>query len=37
MTDPSEWAGDLSAESDPCLQHFDLFAQEIAKVYGVKD
>ena len=37
MTDPSEWAGDLSAESGPCLQDFDLFSQEIAKVYGDKD
>jgi hypothetical protein len=26
MTDPSEWAGDLSAESDPYLQDFDLFS-----------
>ena len=30
MTDPSEWAGDLSAVSGPCLQAFDLFSQEIA-------
>jgi len=37
MTDPSEWAGDLSAESGPCLQDFDLFSQEIAKVYGDKN
>ena len=37
MTDPSEWAGDLSAESDPCLQDFDLISQEMAKVYGDKD
>jgi len=37
MTDPSEWAGDLSAESGRCLQDFDLFSQEIAKLYGDKD
>jgi hypothetical protein len=37
MTDPLEWVGDLSAESDPCLQDFDLFSQEMAKVYGDKD
>jgi len=37
MTDPSEWAGDLSAESDPCIQDFDHFSQEMAKVYGDKD
>ena len=37
MPDPSEWAGNLSAESDPCLQDFDLFSQEMAKVYGDKD
>jgi len=37
MTDPSEWAGDLSAESDPCLHDCDLFSQEMAKVYGDKD
>jgi hypothetical protein len=36
-TDPSEWAGDLFAESDPCLQDFDLFSQEMAKVFGDKD
>ena len=37
MTDPSEWAGDLSAESRPCLQNFKLFPQEMAKVYRDKD
>jgi hypothetical protein len=37
MTDPSEWAGDLSAESGRCLQDFDLFSPEIAKDYGDKD
>jgi hypothetical protein len=37
MTDPSVWAGDLSAESGPCLQDFDHFSQEIAQVYGDKD
>jgi hypothetical protein len=37
MTNPSEWAGDLSAQFDPCLQDFDIFSQEMAKVYGDKD
>jgi hypothetical protein len=37
MTDPSEWAGEISAGSDPCLQEFDLFSQEMAKVYVDKD
>jgi len=37
MTDPSERAGDISAGSDPCLQDFDLFSQEMAKVYGDKN
>jgi len=37
MTDHLEWVGNLSAESDPCLQDFDLFWQEVAKVYGDKN
>jgi len=37
IRDPSEWAGDMSAESGPCLQDFDLVSQAIAKVYSVKD
>ena len=37
ITDPSDWAGDLSVGSDPCLQNFDLFSQEMAKVYGDKN
>ena len=37
MKDPLEWAGDLSAGSDPCLQDFGLFSPEMAKVYGDKD
>ena len=37
MTDPSEWVGDLSAESDSCLQDFDLFSKEMAKVSGDMD
>jgi len=36
-TEPSEWAGDLPAESDPCLQDLKLFWQETAKVYVDKD
>jgi len=34
--DPSEWPGDLSAVSGPCLPGFDLLSQEMAKVYGDK-
>jgi hypothetical protein len=37
MTDPSEWAGDLSAESTPSLQDLDHFSKELANVYGEKD
>jgi hypothetical protein len=37
MTDPSEWAGDLSAEFNPCLQNFALYSPQLAKVYGDKD
>jgi hypothetical protein len=37
MTDPSEWAGNLSVESDPCLHDLDLFSQQMAMVYGDKD
>jgi len=37
MTDPSEWAGDLSAQSGTCLQDFDRFSQVMAKVNGDKD
>jgi len=37
ITDHWKWACDLSAESDPCLQDFDLFCQEMAKLYGNKD
>jgi hypothetical protein len=37
MTDPSEWDGNLSAESGPCIQDFDLFPQEMAMDYGDMD
>jgi len=37
ITDPWEWAGDLSAKSGPCLQDFDHFSKEIAKVYRDRD
>jgi hypothetical protein len=36
-TDPSEWASDLRDEAHPCLQDFELFAQELMKMYGDKD
>jgi hypothetical protein len=31
---PLEWEVNLSAESGPCLLDFDLFSQEMAKVYA---
>jgi hypothetical protein len=37
MTDHSERAGNLSAESDPCLKDFDLFSQDMANVCMDKD
>jgi len=35
MTDPSDWAGDLSADSGPCLQDFYLVSQEIERFMGI--
>jgi len=37
MTDPADWAGDLSAESDQCLQDSNRFSQGMAKVQGDQD
>jgi hypothetical protein len=37
MTDCSEWTGNVSADSDLCLQYFNLFSPEMAKIYGEKD
>jgi hypothetical protein len=37
MTDPSEWAGHVSAESESCRYDFNVFLQEIVKVYGDMD
>ena len=36
-TDPSEWASDLREAKDPCLENFELFANELQKIYGDKD
>jgi len=36
-TDRSEWASDLRDDAHPCLQDFELFAQELMKMYGDKD
>jgi hypothetical protein len=36
-TDPSEWASDLREAKDPCLENFELFANELQKMYGDKD
>jgi hypothetical protein len=37
MTYPSEWGGEITVESDTCLQDFHLFSQELPKVYVDKD
>ena len=37
MTDPLELVCNISVDSDPCIPDFDLFTQEMAKVYGDKD
>jgi len=37
MTDPFEWDGDLSEDSDPCLQYFEICLHEMAHVHGDKD
>jgi hypothetical protein len=36
-TDPAEWAGDLREAKDPCLDDFELFANELQKRYGGTD
>jgi len=36
-TDPSEWASDLQESKDPCLENFELFMNELQKMYGDKD
>jgi hypothetical protein len=36
-TDPSEWASDLREAKDPYLENFELFANELQKMYGDKD
>jgi len=35
--DPSEWASHLRQAKDPCLQNFELFANELQKMYRNKD
>jgi len=37
MRDISEWPGNLPMDSDRCLQAFDLYSQEMVKVYGAKN
>jgi len=37
MTDHSLWAGNISAESGPCLKNFNLVSREMAKVYEDND
>ena len=36
-TDPAEWASDLREAKDSCLDDFELFANELQKMYGDKD
>jgi hypothetical protein len=37
MTDPVEWLRDLRRDSDPCLEDFEAFSEEMQKMYGDKD
>jgi hypothetical protein len=37
MTNPAEWASDQRADSDPCLENFVLFAEEINWIYRVEN
>jgi hypothetical protein len=37
MTDPVEWHRDLRRDSDPCLENFEAFSEEMHKMYGDKD
>jgi len=36
-TDPSEWASNRREAKDPCLENFELFANELQKMYRDKD
>jgi len=36
-TDPAEWASDLQEAKDPCLEDFQLFANEVQQMYGDKE
>jgi len=36
-TDPSEWASDLREATDPCVENFELFTNELQKMYQDKD
>jgi len=35
--DPAVWASDLREAKDPCLDNFEIFANELQKMYGDKD
>jgi hypothetical protein len=37
MTDPVEWLRDLQRDSNPCLEDFEAFPDEIQKMYGDED
>src|SRR5215204_265660 len=37
MTDPAQWGRSLRISQHSCLQDFDLFKDEIRKIYGDKD
>jgi hypothetical protein len=36
-TDSSQWASDLREAKDLCLENFELFANELQKMYGARD
>lgn len=35
--DPADWGNSLHVANEPCLENFDLFEQEIKKLYGDND
>jgi len=37
MTDPSERPGNLTVESEPCLQEYNLHSEEMPKIYSDRD
>ena len=37
MTDPVEWLRDLRRDSEPCLEDFEAFSEEMQKIFGDKN